>query len=206
MDLYNELTEEEKAYHDAMVSIAGRFGPFDQGTSSIWVGYESAEENDDAQIGVKCSNCSLHIEREDGQMGCYIVSYLVEPEAKCRLAAIPDGYVNESMEEEDEEDEEEMDKLNSIEKSIRVGQMVSWNSSGGRAEGKVKRIIRNGSYKVPDSDFTIEGTPDNPAVVIEVYRDGKPTGTMVGHRMNSLNTKKESFWGGRFDALYINKL
>lgn len=85
-------------------------------------------------------------------------------------------------------------------KSVRVGGMVSWNSSGGRAEGKVKRIIRNDSYNVPDSDFTITGTEDNPAVVIEVYRDGKPTGRMVGHRMNSLRAKK-NIWGGSFDPL-----
>ena len=82
--------------------------------------------------------------------------------------------------------------------SVRVGQMVSWGSSGGRAEGRVRRIIRDGSYNVPDSDFTINGTPDNPAVVIEVYRDGKPSGRMVGHRMNSLSAKK-SLWSGMFD-------
>jgi hypothetical protein len=81
---------------------------------------------------------------------------------------------------------------------VRVGQMVSWGSSGGRAEGKVKRIVRSGSYNVPDSDFTITGTEDNPAVVIEVYRDDKPTGRMVGHRMNTLTVKK-SLWSGVFD-------
>lgn len=82
--------------------------------------------------------------------------------------------------------------------SVSVGQMVSWGSSGGMSEGKVKRVIRNGSYNVPDSDFTITGTEDNPAVVIEVYRDGKPTGRMVGHRMNTLSAKK-SLWSGMFN-------
>ena len=83
--------------------------------------------------------------------------------------------------------------------SVRVGQMVSWGSSGGNAKGKVKRVIRNGSYNVPNSDFTITGTPDNPAVVIEVYRDGKPTGRMVGHRMETLRAAK-SMWSG-FDPM-----
>lgn len=78
---------------------------------------------------------------------------------------------------------------------VRVGQMVSWGSSGGTARGKVKRIIRDGSYNVPDSEFTITGTPDNPAVVIEVYRDDKPTGRMVGHRMDTLRAAK-SLWSG----------
>jgi hypothetical protein len=92
MDLRDMLTPEEGAYHDALVSIAQQYGPFDQGTSSIWVGYESAEQNEDAAIGVKCANCSFHYMTDNG-MGCKIVSFLVEPEAYCRLAAIPDGLV-----------------------------------------------------------------------------------------------------------------
>lgn len=70
--------------------------------------------------------------------------------------------------------------------SVRVGQMVSWNSSGGRARGKVKRVIRNGSYNVPGTDVTIDGTEENPAVVITLYRDGKATDTTVAHRMATL--------------------
>ena len=73
-------------------------------------------------------------------------------------------------------------------KAMGVGSMVSWNSSGGRATGKITRIIRNGTFNVPGSDFTITGTPDNPAVAIRVYRDGKPTDTIVGHRMNTLRS------------------
>ena len=76
-----------------------------------------------------------------------------------------------------------------FEKAVSVGQMVSWNSSGGRAEGKVVRIIRNGKYNVPNSNFSVTGTPDNPAVVIRVYRDGKPTDTLVGHKMDTLSSK-----------------
>jgi hypothetical protein len=74
--------------------------------------------------------------------------------------------------------------------SVRVGQMVSWNSSGGRAEGKVIRIVRNGKYNVPNSSFTINGTPEDPAVVIRLYRDGKETDTIVGHKMKTLTVKK----------------
>lgn len=92
---------------------------------------------------------------------------------------------------------------NGLSKSVRVGAMVSWNSSGGRAKGKVKRIIRDGSYNVPDSEFTITGTPDNPAVVIELYRDGKPTGRMVGHRMNTLRTEK-SMWSS-FNPISVGR-
>ena len=220
-ELYAKLTQEEKAFHDALLSIANEYGPFDLGTSSIWVGYVEGDDNKDAEIGVMCANCSFF---NPETYACALLSYKVEPNGKCRLAAIPDGYVIPETEEEEEEEEMEdmMDKqytgcgcptckrLNvpcsqcpdcnsEMDKaSVRVGQMVSWNSSGGRAEGRVRRIIRDGSYNVPDSDFTINGTPDNPAVVIEVYRDGKPSGRMVGHRMNSLSAKK-SVWSGMFD-------
>jgi hypothetical protein len=70
--------------------------------------------------------------------------------------------------------------------SVRVGQMVSWNSSGGTARGKVKRVIRSGSYDVPGTDITINATEENPAVVITLYRDGDATDTTVAHRMSTL--------------------
>lgn len=76
--------------------------------------------------------------------------------------------------------------------SVRVGQMVSWNSSGGRATGKVVRIIRNGKYNVPNSDFTITGTEEDPAAVIRLYRDGEPTDTMVGHKVSTLRSVGKS--------------
>ena len=82
----------------------------------------------------------------------------------------------------------EQSEIDLVEKadSVRVGQMVSWNSSGGTARGKVKRIVRNGSYKVPGTDFTVTGTPEDPAAVITLYRDGKPTDTVVGHKVKTL--------------------
>jgi len=187
-DLYSMLTEEEKAFHNALVSIAETYGPFDQGSSSIWVGYKSAGENEDKEIGVKCSNCSFFIEENNG---CMLLSYQVEPGAICRLAAIPDGLVMPDMDEEEQKEfvEDMMEDMGKAD-SVRVGQMVSWNSSGGRAQGKVMRVVRSGKYNVPNSDFTITGTPDNPAVVIRLYRDRKPTDTIVGHKMSTLRVNK----------------
>lgn len=105
--LYNQLTPEEKAFHDALVSIAEQYGPFDLGTSSIWVGYEPASENEDADIGVKCSNCTFFMHESNG---CKLLSYQVEPEGKCRLAAIPDGYVNPNNDTDMDDDMDDMDK------------------------------------------------------------------------------------------------
>ena len=210
-ELYNMLTPEEKAFHDALVNIAEEYGPFDQGTSSIWVGYETPEENEDAAIGVKCGNCSFHYEAEDGGLGCMLLSYKVQENAKCRLAAIPDGLVNPqnavptmNRDEQQEFVDDMMERIGKAD-NVRVGQMVSWNSSGGRATGKVTRVIRNGKYNVPDSDFTITGTPDDPAVAIRVYRDGEPTDRIVGHKMSTLRRVGKSMNSDLNEAMEILK-
>ena len=80
-------------------------------------------------------------------------------------------------------------KVIAFEKNVSVGDRVSWNSSGGTAEGKVLRIERSGKINVPDSSFEIEGTEDDPAALIVLYRDGKPTDTKVGHKVSTLKKK-----------------
>ena len=83
--------------------------------------------------------------------------------------------------------------LNSIilkAKNIKRGDSVSWNSSGGKARGKVTKIITNGEEQIPGSSFKITGTPEDPGALIRVYReqDGeyKPTDTIVGHKVQTL--------------------
>lgn len=76
-------------------------------------------------------------------------------------------------------------------KSVKRGDSVSWNSSGGTARGKVTKVITNGSEQVPGSSLNITGTPDDPAALIRVYRpnndgDYKPTDTIVGHKVSTL--------------------
>ena len=80
----------------------------------------------------------------------------------------------------------------SVEKAVNLkrGDSVSWNSSGGTARGKITKIITSGSENVPDSSFTITGTPEDPGALIRLYRelDGeyKPTDTIVGHKVKTL--------------------
>ena len=73
---------------------------------------------------------------------------------------------------------------------LRVGNFVVWNSSGGRARGKITRIIRRGTLRVPDSTFTISATAEDPAAMIRVYREKDnqwvATETMVGHKFSTL--------------------
>ena len=74
--------------------------------------------------------------------------------------------------------------------ALSVGDSVSWDSSGGRARGKIERIERDGSINVPDSDFTINGTPDDPAALIRLYQrtdEGfDETDRLVGHKFSTL--------------------
>jgi HK97 family phage major capsid protein/HK97 family phage prohead protease len=78
---------------------------------------------------------------------------------------------------------------------LSVGDFVSWNSSGGEAYGKIERIERDGSIDVPDTDFTINGDPEDPAALIEVYREGEEgyegSGIMAGHRFSTLTKTDE---------------
>ena len=76
--------------------------------------------------------------------------------------------------------------------ALKVGDMVSWNSSGGRARGKIVKIVRDGEIDVPDSEFVIKGTEDDPAALIRLYRDGEPTDTEVGHKFSTLTKISDS--------------
>jgi hypothetical protein len=73
-----------------------------------------------------------------------------------------------------------------IVKAVGVGSMVSWNSSGGRARGKITRIIRSGTYNVPGTSISLNASEDDPVAVIRLYRDGKPTDTIVAHKLKTV--------------------
>ena len=93
------------------------------------------------------------------------------------------------------EDQEMVDEVRAEPGELSVGDFVSWNSSGGEAYGKVDRIERDGQINVPDSDFTINGDADDPAALIEVYRESdegyEGSGQMVGHRFSTLTKAAE---------------
>lgn len=75
--------------------------------------------------------------------------------------------------------------------ALKVGDFVSWNSSGGRSQGQITRIQRNGGIKVPDSSFTIMGDAENPAALITVWRKTaekwEATDRKVGHKFSTLS-------------------
>ena len=80
-------------------------------------------------------------------------------------------------------------------KDIKVGDFVTWNTSGGTARGQVQRVARSGSIDVPDSSFTINADPDDPALLIRIWHSSsegnKQTDTLVGHKMSTVRKVPE---------------
>lgn len=95
----------------------------------------------------------------------------------------------------EENEDTEMVEQRAEPDELSVGDWVEWNSSGGEAYGKIERIERDGQIDVPDSDFVISGDADDPAALIEVYREGdegwEASGVMVGHRFSTLTKVAE---------------
>jgi len=94
----------EREFADSLLAIAKKYGKLsDNDGNGIWVGYVRKSENDNYEIGVRCENCILH----ESASVCKIVKQKIESGGYCRLAAIPDGVVGSSRDEEDEEDDED---------------------------------------------------------------------------------------------------
>ena len=83
----------------------------------------------------------------------------------------------------DEETRAEPDEL-------KVGDFVRWNTPGGNAQGKITKIIRDGQLDVPGAEVVINGEEDNPAALIQIYREGdegwRETDVYAGHRFSTL--------------------
>ncbi len=84
-----------------------------------------------------------------------------------------------------------MDNDRAAADALSVGDFVSWDSSGGRARGRIERIVREGTLSVPDTEFTLNATEDDPAALIRLYRNGEQTDVMVGHRFSTLTKINE---------------
>ena len=73
---------------------------------------------------------------------------------------------------------------------LSEGDFVSWNSSGGMARGQIEHVMREGTLGVPDSEFSINASEEDPAALIRIFREQegewRPTETLVGHRFSTL--------------------
>ncbi len=74
---------------------------------------------------------------------------------------------------------------------LKNGDFVRWQSSGGTAQGRIEHVMRQGTLGVPDSEFSINATEEDPAALIRIYRQGtdgwNATETLVGHRFSTLS-------------------
>ena len=121
--------------------------------------------------------------KEDGEiMGCHEDKQSAIDQALAIAEAEGSTFEGERSEVRAEPDE------------LEVGDFVEWDSSGGMARGTVELIERDGEIEVPNTDFVITGTEDDPAALIQVWRpeeeDGEvywePSGTLVGHKFSTL--------------------
>jgi HK97 family phage prohead protease len=131
--------------------------------------------SEDVPEGRACGNCFFFDEsriNEDGD------------KAWCeRWDAFVDGGYYCNAWQPNPEDRAEPDEL-------VIGDFVSWDNSGGTARGRIVRIVRDGEINIPNSSFTITGTPEDPAALIVLYREGEDgyaaTSTRVGHKFSTL--------------------
>ena len=73
---------------------------------------------------------------------------------------------------------------------LKVGDFVRWNTPGGNAQGKITKVIRDGQLDVPGAEVVINGEEDDPAALIQIYREGsegwRETDVYAGHRFSTL--------------------
>jgi hypothetical protein len=98
-DFYSQTYGDERALIDAMLGVVQEFGKFQSEGSSINAGYDSAENNPNLSIGVKCGNCVFHM-GEGANIQCSAIEQEIEEGGACRFAAIPPGLVNVGQEPE----------------------------------------------------------------------------------------------------------
>ena len=70
--------------------------------------------------------------------------------------------------------------------NFKTGDYVKWNSSGGTAKGRIEHTMTEGVLGIPGSSFSINASKEDPAALIRIYRDGKETETLVGHKFSTL--------------------
>jgi len=74
--------------------------------------------------------------------------------------------------------------------ALNLGDFVQWDSSGGTARGQIEHIMREGTLGIPDSEFSINASEDDPAALIRIFREGEEgyesTDRLVGHKFSTL--------------------
>jgi hypothetical protein len=84
----------------------------------------------------------------------------------------------------------ENDEQRAAPAAVAEGDFVSWDSSGGRARGRIDHVMDYGTLDIPGTDFKIDATEEDPAALITVYEEvsggWRATETQVGHKVATL--------------------
>ena len=76
----------------------------------------------------------------------------------------------------------------------KVGDFVRWDSNNSVAQGKIERVVTDGVINVPDSSFEVKGTPEEPALLIRIYRQTaegwSKTDRLGGHKASTVRAIK----------------
>jgi len=80
---------------------------------------------------------------------------------------------------------------------LKVGDAVSWKTADQNPRGRIREIIRNGGKTVPGTSFVLQGSPEDPGYIIEIYekKDDKwqSTGQFAGRKADSI-LKNVELW------------
>jgi len=121
-----------------------------------------------------------------------------------RLEGKSIDYTKEYIDDDDDDDDDD-DEMLVIEmakpQDLKTGDFVEWNSSGGKARGRIEHIMREGVLGIPDSSFSIQATREDPAALIRIYRDEQETDTLVGHKFSTL-TKIPAITGKSMNKIF----
>jgi len=115
-----------------------------------------------------------------------VVGYCVKFDITCSARRTCSEWDKQEFMSDEEDDSEEANFIKAASSSLKTGDFVKWNSSGGIAKGRIEHVMRDGVLGVPDSSFSIEATKEDPAALIRIYKDGAETETLVGHKFSTL--------------------
>ena len=179
----SDLNMRQEAQCTSNSWIVATYGKFDQSAEPNGSHYMAGSANPFKKEGLQCSSCEAFCAGNK----CHWVSGSIDPLGLCKLWVI--GATNLSITKKDSTKK----NLDSVIKGMKEGDFVSWDNVGGIARGRITHIMREGTLGVPESSFKIKADPDDPAVLIQLYRknsDGEyvEQNQFVGHKMSELRS------------------
>jgi hypothetical protein len=114
------------------------------------------------------------------------------------------SWANRIVKDEDAPDDSSEDSSEDEERAlpgeVKEGDYVSWNSPTGVASGRVEHVMLDGIYGLPDSNFALQASPEDPALAIRVYLPAGEgwveTEATIGKRLSEVT---------KISALYSSK-